>query len=458
MARNMTRMGRSTLGLLAALGALQPLAGQTLWLPASDPVGIARAGVGVAFGSSLEACALNPALLVTLRDRGEAFVSAGMEMQSAQATLQSNSNIIYGSDRNRFLPALGAGWRPTPTLAFGLKVDEPFMRHVDMPTTYSGRFAASQMELTSHRLELQAALAVRPGISFGIGLGFTDVRYAFGNFVRVPVTVDPQAPLSSTNDSLGMLEMGVRESASKLLPGFTLGARWAINPRWTVAAAYQGRISGTLNLSASSWNTGGVVDNNGYGAANPIAATLAPAVAAATRVRPGAGDIALPGRFMVGLRQRANQTFTWEMDIRYVQGTQTRLPGYAILTGPSGSVAGAGVPGPFHNGWGVGLMGEITLSKRVTGRLGLAQEPNLRPDTTLDPTLGGAKGAVFSAGLGWKVLGGEVNVGWQIRQSEDRETPGLGSVWGLGGLSSNGTSTRVENMGHVWSVGFKRSF
>jgi hypothetical protein len=213
-----------------------------------------------------------------------------------------------------------------------------------------------------------------------------------------------------------------------------------------------------MNLEAESWSTGQTYSNNGYGPTDPIAGVLAPQAAAATTVRPGDGALAMPGRFMVGMRQRVNQVFTWEADLRYVQGTQTELPGYPVLTDPSGEVSGAGMPGQYHSGWGLGLMGEITLTKRWVARIGLAQDPGLRTDTSLEPTLGGARTSCYSGGIGWKVWGGELNVGWQTRHSEDRETNTLDSTWGLGGLTPTGTSTRVEGMGHLWSVGFKKSF
>jgi hypothetical protein len=62
------------LAFLAA-GTALPAQG-LLGVPASDPAGIARSGAGVAFGRSLEAASLNPALLVTLPGKGGASTTA----------------------------------------------------------------------------------------------------------------------------------------------------------------------------------------------------------------------------------------------------------------------------------------------------------------------------------------------------------------------------------------------
>ena len=64
---------------------------------------------GQAFGRSLEAASLNPALLPTLEDRVSAYLAFGMELQEGQTSLQSNQRVLVGADRNRFLPAFGAG-------------------------------------------------------------------------------------------------------------------------------------------------------------------------------------------------------------------------------------------------------------------------------------------------------------------------------------------------------------
>lgn len=457
MARTTTRIGLGAIGLLAGLGT--PLAAQTLWLPASDPVGIARGGAGVAFGQSLEAAAMNPALLVTLRDDASAFVAAGMEMQASQATIQSNSQVLYSTDRNRFLPALGAAWKVGPSLYVGLKMDNPFMRHALMPSTYTGRFEAQGMDLSTRRVEAQAAYAVTPGLSFGVSVGMTHVKYSFTNSVRVPVPGTPLAPVSGTNPAQGLLEVNVASEGSKYLPSYALGFRWAMNPRWTIAGAYQGSIQGTLpmkaNLDASQKAMTGI---SGFGTPNAIAVPAALTLQDALTVTPGGGEITLPGRFTLGVRQRMTQTFTWEADLRYVLGGNTRLPGYATLSGPSGTVSGAGFPGDLHSGFGASLAGEVTFTKNLTGRLGLSTDPGLRKDATLDPVLGGARTAAFSAGLGWRVLKGEVSLGWQIRQSQDREVKNLDGRWGMAGLATTGTLTRVEGMGHLWSLGYKKAF
>ncbi|WP_316413951.1 OmpP1/FadL family transporter [Mesoterricola silvestris] len=446
------------LGLLAGLGT--PLAAQTLWVPASDPVGIARGGAGVAFGQSLEAAALNPALLVTLREDASAFLAAGMELQSSQATLQANSSVQYSTDRNRFLPALGAAWKLKPNLYLGLKFDNPFMRHAELPSVYTGRFEAQGMDLTTRRAEIQLSYALTPGLSFGASLGMTHVKYSFTNSVRVEVPGNPLAPVGTANPVQGLLELNALQEGSKNLPSYALGFRWAMNPRWTIAGAYQGSITGTLPVKARLDDSHrALVGKSGFGDPNAIAVPAAQTLQGILTVTPGSGDITLPGRFTLGVRQRMTQTFTWEADLRYVLGGSLKLPGYATVTGPTGTVSGSGFPGEVHSGFGISLAGEVTFTKNLTGRLGLSSDPGLRKDPTVEPVLGGSRTAAFSAGLGWKVLKGEVNLGWQIRQSQDREVKNLDFRWGTGGVpTTTGTLTRVEGMGHLWSIGYKKAF
>jgi len=443
--------------LAAVLGG--PLSAQTFWTPASDPVGIARSGAGVAFGQSLEAGALNPALLVTLRDDASAFVSAGMESMSSQATLQSNQNVLYSSDRNRFLPALGAAWKVTPRFYVGLKMDNPFMRHAQFGQDYTGRFEGQGLELVARRVAFQGSFAFTPAFSVGVAVGVARVQYSFDNAVRVPVPANPAAPVSDANPAQGLLELNTLQKGNKTMPSYEVGFRWAINPRWTVAGAWQGPIKGTLGLSATvDGSRSRVTSISGFGDGDAVAVAAAPAVLAATTAAAGQGDVTLPGRVTIGVRQRLNQIFTWEADLRYVQGASTRIPGYSVVTSPSGPVTGSGMPGEYHSGFGLSLAGEMTITKTLTGRLGLSTDPGLRTDSTVEPLLGGSRNAAFSLGLGWKVLGGEVNIGWQIRQSQDRDVKNLEGLWALGGYSTTGTMTRVESMGHLWSIGFKKAF
>ena len=385
-----------------------------------------------------------------------------MEMQSSQATLESNSEVLFSSDRNRVLPALGGAWKLRPDFWLGLKADNPFLRHDTMPTQYSGRYQSQQFDLDARRLELQAAWAANPNWSFGASLGVTHLSYAMSNVVRIPVTRNPTDPVSAGNPALGMGELALSQSGKKVVPSYGLGFRWAINPRWTIGGAYQGAISGTLPIAAGMGGVYAYSSNNGYGPPEVGAAAYGPAVAAASSVRAGSGGITLPGKLQAGVRQRVNQAFTWEADLRYVLGSSTRLPDYPTHTGPSGVASGAETVtapgGGFHSGMGVSVTGEVQLTKRLTGRIGLATDPGLRNDPYVEPTLGGARSSGFSAGLGWRVFGGEVNVGWQIRQGQDRDVTSLDGVWKLSGYATTGTTTRVEGMGHLWAVGFKKAF
>jgi hypothetical protein len=51
-----------------------------------------------------------------------------------------------------------------------------------------------------------------------------------------------------------------------------------------------------------------------------------------------------------------------------------------------------------------------------------------------------------------------LNAGYQFRQNLDIDSVTLEGAWDSAGYRTVGTKTRVEGMGHLWSIGFKRSF
>jgi long-subunit fatty acid transport protein len=198
---------------------------------------------------------------------------------------------------------------------------------------------------------------------------------------------------------------------------------------------------------------------SGYGAAPVGTSTLGLAQAAGTQVRPGDGDLALPGKLTLGVRQRVNLLFTWEADLRYMLGGQTRLPGQPAAVPPGGgAVSGEGDSTDFRNGFGLGFMGELNLNRNWVLRIGVALDPALRQSGGVEPLAGGAQSAAFSGGFGYKALGGELSVGYQYRQTQSVDTPNLAGTWSASGYSATPTITRVEGMGHIWSVGYKRTF
>ena len=464
MVRKTTRRGLSALGSLGTLGSLGLLAGlgaprlaaQSWALPASDPVGIARSGAGVAYGNSLEAASLNPALLATLRDGNSAYVGLGLEMMAAKATLQANQMVQYSTDRNQVLPSLGVAWRLNSDTVLGLKIDEPFMRHASMPESYTGRFGGQSFKLETHRLEGQLGWAVTPNWAFGASLGVTQIEYSWDNQIRTTV-YNPHL----TTSALGLMESDLHQEGKAYAPSYSLGFRWAPNSRWTLGGTYVGAISATLPLSAGYGGNG----PSFYTATGNTPAPTGTSAAGTTQmgtttVHSGSGGITLPGKLTLGVRQRLNTLFTWELDLRYVMGSATQLPGAPSATLASGtSVSGPGISSQFRNGVGGSLMGELTLTKRLVVRAGAALDPALRADNDVDPLVGGAKSSGFSAGMGLKAFHGEINVGYQYRQGQNVNTPNLDGAWTVrnGYQAAQGT-TRVEGMGHLWSVGFKRTF
>jgi len=446
---------------MAGLGLVQGhAAAQAIWLPGSDPVNIARSGTGVAFGRSLEACSINPALLVTL-PKWSLYLSGGMEMQSTQLTLPSNGLVLYTNDRNRFLPAFGMAGRVSHGLAFGLKFDTPFMRHAELPKESSSRFFGQAIDIRAQRAELQVAGAVTEAFSVGASVGVTLLGYASAVSLRALVPGAADAPAGGSNPAEALLETTVRQEGSVPAVSFGFGFRCAVNSRWTIGGSYQSGAKGSPDLTASIPSRDlDIYNTRGFAAPPPPIGIeeQARAVMDAAAARPGSGDIALPYRVQLGVRHRYNQLVTWEIDLHYIGASAIGTPTQPELDTPSGLVATIGDRSAYKDGLAVSGMMELTLGKAWVARCGFSLEPALRGDGDADAMLGGSKSAGFSIGCGRKVFGGELCAGYQYRQAMDKETNGMEGIWSVSGLRSSGTLTRVEGMGHIWSVGFRKSF
>jgi len=458
MARLIRGTGFGVLGLAAGLTS-QMLSAQALGLPASDPVGIGRSGTGVAFGQSLEAAALNPALLVTLKDPASVFLSAGLEMQSSQTTLMSTQHTLWSTDRNRALPALGGAWRLSDNLVLGVKLDDPFLRHDVMSDESTFRFQQQAIDLQTKRVEFQGAWSLNPNWSVGLGLGTTRVRYASQVALRVILPTDVNLPLGETNPSRALMELPMDQSGQGNAMTYSLGVRWAVNPRWTFAAAYQSAIRADLDMQAGqSRKTPSFLALDGSSTPEIGTETKGPAMLNATRAVPGNGKVVLPARAAIGVRQRYNQLLTWEVDLRYVAGKQFELPTQPALATPSGLVASPGVLRQPRNGYGISGTIEMTLTKKWTLRGGMEMLSGLLDGSTVEPFVGGTPTSGFSLGASYKALGGEWSLGYQYRQSKDEKSARLDGAWAEGGFSVSTTPTQVEGMGHLMSLGFKMAF
>lgn len=443
-----------------AAGMASPLAAQTLWLPGSDPVNIGRSGTGVAFGQSLEAAALNPALLSSIRDPFSAYLAAGGEFQCTSTGSSSTEHTLFSTDRNRFLPGFGSAWRVSDNFTLGLKLDNPFMRHATIPQESNSRFTGSAISLSVRRVEVQGAWALSPNVSVGLGLGIARVDYDSSASMRVPLPANPSQPLSAGNPSQGLMELPTYQMSSSNASTFSVGLRWAINPRWTLAAAYQSAIKVTPTMTAQGDKIPATYyDNDGYSTPNLGTADLGPALYANSQLKGGTGSINLPGRASFGVRQRVNQIITWETDIQFIQGKDFELPTEPSLVTPSGTYSCPPNPRKGRNGWGISSMMELTLTKRWTARIGAELMPALIQDAYAEPLVGGAPSSGFSAGVSLKALKGEFSFGYQYRQSRTRLSPELDGAWDLAnGYRTTGTPIRVESSGHLLSIGYKKVF
>jgi long-subunit fatty acid transport protein len=456
----MAQVVRGVIGAGLVLGAAAlPLAAQSMALPAVDPVGISRSGAQVAYGYSLEAASTNPALLASLKEKGGFYLAAGMELGSSQQSLESNQRTLYSFDRNRGIGGFGLAARLSPAFTLGLKLDEPYLRHGKLTDDAPSRFLGDGLDLSAHRLEGQAAWALNPNLSFGVGLGVARLAFESSNVMRFGVPLDPSQPVTGANPVQGLVEQRVGQSGNKVVPSYSLGFRWAINPRWTFGASHQSGLKGDLDLSAGYRNASlGLYANDGLSAAPLGTAPRATALlGASTPVAAGSRTLELPSQTAVGVRHRAHPMVTWEADLRWTSAG-LRVPAFALVDTPSGPVtAPAELPrGKGH--FGVNASVEVELGKFWTLRGGLALDQRAVEEAQIEPLLGGSRTAAFSVGAGYKAWGGEWNIGYQYRQSEDMDTRRLDGVWSASGFRGTGTRSRVEGMGHLLAIGYRKMF
>lgn len=446
------------IGLIAGVAAL-PAAAQGFALPASDPVGISRSGAQVAYGYSLEAAALNPALLASLKEDRGLYLAAGLLSEATQQSLESNQISRYSIDRNRTVGAFGAAFRLSKSLSLGLKYDEPFRRQGRLLDEAPSRFLGDGIDLSARRLEGQAAWALNPNLSLGLGLGVARLGFESSSVVRLGVPLDPVQAASPTNPVQGLVEQRVGQSGNKVVPSYSLGLRWAINPRWTVGFAHQSGLKGDPDLQADYRAAYlGLYANDGLSTPPLGLAARAEGLLAASRPVAGGGTFELPSRTTLGIRHRFNPMLTWEADVRWTSAG-LRVPSFAGVETPSGPV-GAPVELPEGRGHlGVGASLEVELGRFWTLRGGFQLEQRYVEEGLTEPMLGGTPTAAFSFGAGYRVWGGELSLGYQYRQSQDQDTRRLTGNWNATEYQATPINrVRMEGMGHLLALGFKKTF
>jgi len=460
----MVQLVRGSVGMGLAVGlAALPMAAQSMALPAADPVGISRSGAQVAYGYSLEAAATNPALLASLKEKGGFYLAMGLEMSSTQQSLESEQTAVrktyFSYDRNRALGAFGLSARLSPTLTLGLKLDEPYLRHGRLLDNAPSRYLGDGIDLSARRIEGQSAWTLSPNLSVGLGLGVARLFYDSSSVMRLDVPNDPTSPVSAANAVNGLVEQRVGQSGDKVVPSYSLGLRWAINPRWTLGFAHQSGLKGDLAMKAEFRDAPlGYYANDGLSTAPLGAGTRATVLLAGSSPTAGSATLELPSQTTVGVRHRITPMMTWEADLKWTS-SNLRVPAFATVATPSGTVsAPAELPrGKSH--LGLNLSAEVELGKFWTLRSGLALDQRSVEEANTEPLLGGSRTAAFSFGAGYKVWGGELNLGYQYRQSEDQDTRRLTGDWSARGFDPTPVNrVRLEGMGHLLALGFKKTF
>jgi long-subunit fatty acid transport protein len=217
-------------------------------------------------------------------------------------------------------------------------------------------------------------------------------------------------------------------------------------------------VTGDLALSAGYFGGPSYVGTNGYPPVLAGSGAQGAAMLARSTPRPGEGSFKLPGKATLGVRNRVNNLFTWELDIHATQGG-LRMPAWASLDTPNGTVSAPGEVPTTKSTVGFSALGEVDLTKSLVLRGGVSFDPATLDATQTNAVLGGASSATFSIGATYRIWGGELSAGYAYRQSRDVVVPGgTDGTWDQGGYAPSTTPARIEGMGHLLSVGYKFAF
>lgn len=445
-------------GLMVGAAAL-PAAAQGLSLPAADPVGLGRGGAQVAYGYSLEAASANPALLASLKEPRAFHLAVGVLSMATQQSLESNQRTRFSTDRNRTLGAFGAAFRLSPAFTLGFKLDHPYQRNSRLLDDAPSRYLGDGLDLSARRFEAQGAWALNPNLSIGLGLGAARLGYEATSVLRLGVPLDPAQATSPTNPVQGLVEQRVGQTGNKVVPSYSLGLRWAISTRWTLGFAHQSGLKGDLDLKAGYRDARmGLFANDGLSTAPLGTGARAEGLLGVSTPVPGGGTLELPSQTTLGLRHRLGPMVTWEADLRWTSAG-LRMPAFAQVLTPSGPVAAPADLAQGRSHLGVGASVEVELGRSWTLRGGLTLDQRYREEAATEPLLGGAATAGFSLGAGYKVWGGELSLGYQYRQSQDQDTRNLVGTWSASGYRTvSADRLRLEGMGHLFALGFRKSF
>ena len=447
----MAHVVRGMIGAGLLLGALPALA-QSAALSAVDPVGVARSGVQVAYGYSLEAATSNPALLSSLKEKNSAYLALGLESSGSQQSMESNQKTLFSTNRNRSIGGFGLAVRTSPTMTLGLKLDEPYLLHRKLLDDAPSRFLGDGIDFSARRLEGQLAWSLSPNLSLGVGLGVARLGFDATTVLRLGV------PSAVTTGVDGLVEQRVGESGNKIVPSYSLGLRWALNTRWTLGFTHQSGLKGDLSLKADYRGPAiGTYANDGLSTAPQGTGVRAVALLAASTPRVGSSTLELPSQTAVGVRHRLTPILTVETDLRWT-AAGVRMPTFASVSTPTGVTKAPSELPTTKGHLGFGVSSEMELGKFWTLRAGLFLDQRSIDSNRTEPLLGGSRTAGFSVGAGYKVFGGELNLGYQFRQSEDQDSRQLDGVWSSTGFRNVGTRLRVESMGHLVALGFKKTF
>lgn len=285
----------------------------------------------------------------------------------------------------------------------GLAVYSPFGLGTNWPSTWEGRYLATESELTTFNINPALAWKLHPRFTLAAGLDLILLDTSLQRKVNT-------TPFADSNQKFEGDGQGW---------GYNLGLLLDLNDAWSLGVGYRSQVKVDVKGNLS------------FHLPAPFLGAILPDTAAETR-------LTLPDQLTAGLAWRATDRLTMEAGVRW-EGWRVYDQVQLVSVLP---VAGSNTiteHKDWNNTWAYTLGFDYKLTPKIRLLAGYLYGNDAVPDSTFEPSVPDSPAHLFTVGAKWQGkhwgIGG--SYAYQLQENRDKNNL-LADPLGMPGTSANG--------------------